>query len=271
MMVPMQAPGDRRADPAATRQADAGDGRAVVRLAWFGLALASAGTALELLAGPGYRLGWWGLGSGLQTLRWAAIGAALAAVFALCAAVLAGRRRVRRALLPSVAAVALGLAAALPPAWLWYQSRDLPHLHDVSTDTAEPPRYVAVLPLRQGARNTVDYSAATAELQRGGYPDIVPLIVDAPPPQVLRRAERVARSMGWDIVAVAPQDRRIEATATTLLFGFKDDVVIRVTPQGAASRVDVRSLSRIGGSDFGTNAKRIRAFLANLKAESGAG
>ena len=269
MMAPMNGSEDLRANAAPSN--GAGSARAVIRLAWFGFALASVAAALELLAGPGYRLGGWGLGGGLQMMRWAAIGAASAGALALVAAVLAGWLRTVRAFAPALGGVALGLAAALPPAWLWCQSRDLPRIHDVSTDTTDPPRYVAVLPLRQGARNPVDYSAATAALQRAGYPDIGPLILDAPPPQVLQRAERVARSMGWDIVAVAPQDRRIEATATTLLFGFKDDVVVRVTPQGAASRVDVRSLSRIGGSDFGTNAKRIRVFLAKLKAESATG
>ena len=70
--------------------------------------------------------------------------------------------------------------------------------------------------------------------------------------------------MRWDIVAADPAQGRIEATATTLLFGFKDDVAIRITPDGAGSRVDVRSLSRVGRSDFGTNAKRVRAYLRAL-------
>ena len=70
--------------------------------------------------------------------------------------------------------------------------------------------------------------------------------------------------MGWEVVAVAPEDLRIEATDTTLLFGFKDDIVVRVTPSGNGSRVDVRSLSRVGKSDFGVNANRIRKFLRQL-------
>ena len=70
--------------------------------------------------------------------------------------------------------------------------------------------------------------------------------------------------MGWDVVAAAPEALRIEATDTTLLFGFKDDVVVRITPQAQGSVVDVRSLSRVGGSDFGTNAKRVRAYLGRL-------
>jgi uncharacterized protein (DUF1499 family) len=72
--------------------------------------------------------------------------------------------------------------------------------------------------------------------------------------------------MGWVIVDVSRADLRIEATDTTLLFGFKDDIVIRVMPQPGGSRVDVRSLSRVGGSDFGVNAKRVRTFLKKLEA-----
>ena len=85
-----------------------------------------------------------------------------------------------------------------------------------------------------------------------------------PPARALERAEAAARAMGWEIVAVSPQDLRIEATDTSLLFGFKDDVVIRVQPRDAGSRIDVRSSSRVGGSDFGVNAKRIRRYLKRL-------
>jgi uncharacterized protein (DUF1499 family) len=70
--------------------------------------------------------------------------------------------------------------------------------------------------------------------------------------------------MGWEIIAAVPTDGRIEATATTRWFRFKDDVVIRVTPQPAGSRIDVRSTSRLGRSDLGTNAKRVRAYFAAL-------
>jgi uncharacterized protein (DUF1499 family) len=123
-----------------------------------------------------------------------------------------------------------------------------------------------VLPLRANAKNSTEYLPAVAAKQKSGYPDIAPALLGVPAPKALQLAEHVARAMGWEIVAVAPDDLRIEATATTLLFGFKDDVVIRVAPQGGGSRVDVRSLSRVGVSDIGANAARIRTFLAKLKA-----
>ena len=89
-------------------------------------------------------------------------------------------------------------------------------------------------------------------------------MLGVPPAQAFERAERTARAMGWQIVAAVPDALRIEATDTTLLFGFKDDVVIRIRPSGQGSVVDVRSLSRIGGSDIGTNARRVRRFLDRL-------
>jgi uncharacterized protein (DUF1499 family) len=71
------------------------------------------------------------------------------------------------------------------------------------------------------------------------------------------------------VVASDPAAGRIEANETTRWFRFTDDVVIRVAPDGAGSRVDVRSVSRVGRSDFGVNAGRIRAYTAALKARAG--
>jgi len=88
--------------------------------------------------------------------------------------------------------------------------------------------------------------------------------MNMPPAAAFDRALGAAREMGWEIVAAVPADNRIEATATTLLFGFKDDIVIHITPAGNGSRIDVRSVSRVGRSDLGANARRIRSFLGKL-------
>jgi uncharacterized protein (DUF1499 family) len=160
----------------------------------------------------------------------------------------------------------LNAVVAGPPLYMVWQLQSLPRIHDISTDTDDPPNFVAVAPLRKDARNPLDYKPETAAQQKRGYPDIAPLRLDAAPSQSFARAERAARAMGWEIVSVAPNDLRIEATDTTLLFGFKDDVVIRIRPQAQGSVVDVRSLSRVGGSDFGANAKRVRAFLNKVAA-----
>ncbi|HJV63882.1 MAG TPA: DUF1499 domain-containing protein [Albitalea sp.] len=235
-------------------------------LAWLALLLALVCGLAELSAGPGYRLGWWGLGAGLKTMQWAAIAAALALLIAVFAFVTATRRGARHARRVALAALVLGVIVVAPPAAMLVQLYRLPRIHDVSTDTENPPRFVAVLPLRQHARNPVEPDPAAIAQQRRGYPDLRPARLHLPPAQALQRAEQVARSMGWEIVDVSPQDLRLEATATTLLFGFKDDVVVRVTPQGSGSRVDLRSLSRVGGSDFGANAARIRGFVDRIEA-----
>ena len=167
----------------------------------------------------------------------------------------------------AVAGVVLGLIAAGLPAKGIYTAMHSP-IHDVSTDTANPPQFVAVMPLRAAAKaaNSTDYDAKTAQLQKETYPDIGPLHLDLSPSQALDRTLAAARSMGWEIVASDPAQGRIEATATTFWFGFKDDIVVRLAAEGTGSRVDVRSLSRIGSSDVGANAQRIRAYLEKVKA-----
>jgi uncharacterized protein (DUF1499 family) len=245
----------------------AGSGRGAriaVALAWTGLALAAACGMAELLAGLGYRWGWWHFRAGIQILRWSATTDLAAVVLTLTATMLAHKHGARGALGAGVTGFALALIVAGPPLYHWRLADQVPRIHDISTDTENPPRYVAVLALRKGAENPADYSAEVAAQQKQAYPDIVPAMLDAPPAQVFARAERAARAMGWDIVAVVPADLRIEATDTTLLFGFKDDIVVRVTPSANGSRVDARSLSRVGKSDFGVNANRIRKFLRQL-------
>lgn len=235
-----------------------------VRASWTALGLAMACALVELLAGPGYRFEFWGLGVGLQAIGWAAISAATVFALTLIGTAMVLRSGMKRTRIIFLAAATISLLTFVPPTVLWFRAKHLPHIHDISTDTENPPRYVAVLPLRKGARNSTEYTAAVAAQQKFGYPDIAPVMLELSVPQAFQRAERVARSMGWDIVAVEPGELRIEATATTMLFGFKDDIVIRVAANGSGSRVDLRSLSRIGGSDFGTNASRVRAFTKKL-------
>ena len=240
------------------------------RLAWIVVALAVACALAELLAGPGYRFEIWGLGTGIQAIRWAATVAAAILFLSLVGTLMARHRGMKHASNLFIVAIAISLLISVPPTLLWYRGKSLPHMHDISTDIENPPRYVAVLPLRKGARNSTEYTAAVAAQQRQGYPDIAPVMLELPASQAFQRAERVARSMGWDIVAAEPDELRIEATATTFLFGFKDDIVIRVQSNGNDSRVDMRSLSRVGGSDFGVNAGRIRSFTQKLLANKAA-
>jgi uncharacterized protein (DUF1499 family) len=236
-----------------------------VRLAWLAFALAMLCALAELLAGPAYRFGLVGLPSGLQTMRWAASAAAVVFALAAIAGWLAGRQQAKRAQWIFLLGALIGLLAAVPPAVLWYRVQHLPHIHDISTDTLDPPQFLVVLPLRKNALNSTRYDAKVAPLQAAAYPDLVPTVLAAPPEQVFRKALAVAGEMGWKIVDANQAALRIEATDTSLLFGFKDDIVIRIGAAASGSRVDLRSLSRVGGSDFGVNADRIRRFIARLK------
>jgi hypothetical protein len=206
----------------------------------------------------------WHFRVGFTILRWATYGAFAVIVISLVGVILAQRAKLRSARTAGVLGLIVGLLTAGPPLYQFYLANNVPPIHDISTDTANPPQFVAVLPLRKKDDNSLAPNPGTVAMQTSAYPDLKTVTVNAPPPQVMRRAETAARDMGWEIVAVDPQALRIEATATTLLFGFKDDIVIRVAPDTAGSRVDVRSASRVGRSDIGVNARRIRAYLKEL-------
>ena len=138
-------------------------------------------------------------------------------------------------------------------------------IHDISTDTANPPAFVEVAELRSEDDNPVEYSGPeSARMQAEAYPDIETIVLLDPRSFVFATALQVAEDMGWEIVGSDAVDGRIEATATTPFVGFKDDVVIRVQARSAETLVDVRSKSRIGKGDMGANAKRIREFRDRL-------
>ncbi len=230
------------------------------------LILAILAALLLALAGPGTRLGLWPFGTGFDLLRRGAYFGLVAAVAALFQ-LLVPRWRAPRAW-PLVAAFALGLLAAGVP-WVWRQrAAQVPPIHDISTDTEDPPGFVAVLPLRADAPNPATYGGAEiAVAQQQAYPDLRPLVLPATAPAAaFARALDAARSVGWAIVAADSAAGRIEATATTGWFGFKDDVVVRIRPAGSGSAIDVRSVSRVGRSDVGTNARRIRAYFERISA-----
>jgi uncharacterized protein (DUF1499 family) len=233
-----------------------------MRLRWVPALLGLVAAVLVLAAGPGTRFGLWDFRTGFSALRWGAY-AGLAAVAA--AALLFIVRPGSGGVIPLVLGLLLGLGAAFVP-WRWMQqARRVPPIHDITTDLDRPPKFVAVLPLRAGAPNPATYGGSeVADAQRRSYPDIKPLLLSVPAGTAYSRALVSARGMGWELVASDSTTGRIEATATTPWFGFKDDVVVRVRPEGSGSRIDVRSVSRVGTSDVGANARRIRTYLADV-------
>ncbi len=132
-------------------------------------------------------------------------------------------------------------------------------IHDVSTDTEEPPQFVALRDTRLQCRNGIDYSGGKER-----HAGIEPQIFTQSREQIFQATLAAATTLQWHIAAAIENEGRIEATATTRIMRFKDDVVIRLREHNSGTCLDIRSASRVGSSDFGANARRIRAFLIEL-------
>jgi uncharacterized protein (DUF1499 family) len=234
------------------------------------LSLIAAGVALLGLfvlgmGGPLYRVGI-SLQTAFAMLRYGAYIGLAGAALGVVAGIAGYWRGSRAATIAAIVAIVLGIAAAGIP-WAWQRSAQrVPPIHDISTDLENPPAFEALLPVREGVKaNALDRPPLVTQQQREGYPDLEPITLPVPPEQAFDRALAVAQQNGWEIVTADKSKGRIEATDTTRWFGFKDDVVVRLTAWGAGTRVDVRSVSRVGRSDIGTNARRIREFLDSLR------
>jgi uncharacterized protein (DUF1499 family) len=236
------------------------------RLALWSGRLALFALAVVLLSIIVLRSGLLEIVPALATFAAALIFAALAVLFALLSFIPIWRQGytgLGRALMGLV----LGLALLAYPGYFGYVGSKLPAINDITTDFDHPPQFDLLARLRPRGHN--DYPGAKiAALQEAAYPDIEPLEEDAAPDIAYRAALGVVTKRKWLIVdARAPTARRdgiIEAVARTLIMGFRDDVVVRVSADDSGSRIDARSASRYGVGDFGTNAARVRALLSDI-------
>jgi uncharacterized protein (DUF1499 family) len=229
------------------------------RLAWFAVAVA-------LLSVIIVRSGFLEIAPALATFAAALMFAGLAILLAFAAFVVIWRQGLR-GLGRATGALLLALALLAYPAYLGYRAQKLPAINDITTDFANPPRFVQLARLRP--RGTSDYGGArVAEQQRKAYADIEPLQYDAPAATAYKVALAVVTNRKWAIIDTQPpasgRPGLIEAVARTLIMGFRDDVVVRVSAVGAGSRIDVRSASRYGTHDFGANARRVTSLLSEL-------
>jgi uncharacterized protein (DUF1499 family) len=228
-----------------------------------GLGVAAVALVVLGAAGPAYRLGA-SLPTAFAIMQWAEYIGLAAVLIAIGSAIYSYRARKWTGTLISVIALILALTAvAIPLSWQRRAQR-LPSIHDITTDLDNPPAFQSILARRADAPNTLDRTPQLALLQREAYPDLAPVTLPTPPAATFDRALAVAQSHGWEIVTADKSSGRIEATDTTRWFGFTDDVVVRLTPWGAGTRVDVRSTARTGTGDLGRNASRIRRFLNDL-------
>jgi uncharacterized protein (DUF1499 family) len=218
---------------------------------------------LFLASGPGTRAGLWEWQSGFALMKWAMWLGFATAVLALVMLVVPKTRGPQPTIL--VAALLVGIMAGAPVVSLRNQAGGLPPIHDITTDSRDPPAFVALLAARKASPNGSEYGGPEIAAQQAkAYPNVRPMLLPLPPQDAFTRAADVARAMGWEIVSADAAKGRIEATATTLWFGFRDDIIVRIAPQGTASRIDVRSVSRVGTSDIGANARRIQEYLSKL-------
>jgi Protein of unknown function (DUF1499) len=252
--------------------------------AWLAMLTLIAGLgvgAIGLASAAGIWLGIWDFRTGFTLLAiadghasWiAGVGLVATIVVVVFSRGAAESRALKLGALALIGTLAAAVAYYVPESYR--PAPETPPIHDVSTDTTDPPHYVAILPLRADSPNTTVYGGSPnmtperlADLQTRAFPDLKTRRFDEPPDAVFERALAAVETLGWDLVAAVPDEGRIEATDTTFWFRFKDDVVIRIRPAAAGSILDARSLSRVGGGDAGTNARRLRRFFATLDATS---
>ncbi|MDE0933180.1 MAG: DUF1499 domain-containing protein [Novosphingopyxis baekryungensis] len=245
----------------------------------FGLLvlILGAGAGLwGLLASFGSGWGFWDYTVGLTWLRYAFF----LALFTLALGIGVFVWRRRKGMRTKMPRLLVGmLSAAIFAGYIGYQvsvAKSLPAIHDISTDLADPPQFVA-LQLRadnwdaipgadNGDMQGLSPRQRWALLHQEAYPDIRSVRVNMPVADVIAAADRLAQDRDWDVVAADQARGRLEATDTVSAFRFKDDVVLRVRPAagGEGSIIDMRSVSRVGQSDIGVNAERVRSFLSDL-------
>ena len=227
------------------------------------LILAMLTIVFVVMSSVGFRMEWWGYGSSVKILRVAAFVGMAAAVLSVIGIYMAWPGRSRRGLVISILALLIvGPTLVLPLYWGYSKSK-LPPIQDISTDLENPPEFW------DAPTSRLYPGPKVARQQRTAYPDIQPVIFSSPMEQVFPQALTLVKTRGWNLVAAELEEGRIEATVTTFWYGFKDDVIIRLTEVDTGTRVDMRSTSRFGsGGDGGTNANRIRSFLAALQEQT---
>ena len=248
------------------------------RLSWAALALSVGGLAAALVAAMGSGAEVWSFRTGFAILRYAFYAAIAGGMLAIVAFIVSRRGGVRTGKLNLVAlviAVAFGAYLMSHIA----TARSVPAIHDAATDLANLPQF-ATLTVRADNLEDIpddgrpelaalDPESRWKAIHREAYGDLRSLRLPLSVAEATKRAEALVRARGWQLARADRQAGTVEATATTLFFRFKDDVVVRVRPdptRPGGSIVDMRSISRVGGSDIGVNAARIREFLADLQA-----
>ena len=252
--------------------------RLILSIEAYAALAAGLGLGLVTLTAPlGVWLGLWEFGGGFDLLRltnpYADWVAGIAFLIATSLFVVASVQKIEAGNRLGVLALVGSISAAL--AWYVPESfrppEGTPPIHDITTDTINIPEYVAIAPLRADAANSMEYGSGNnmtperlRELQAQAYPDIVPQTYSGSRDAVFDRVLAAVDTLGWELVDANRDEGRIEATDTTFWFRFKDDVVIYLEEQGGETILNARSLSRVGISDVGKNAERLRLLFETI-------
>lgn len=226
-------------------------------LGFLSILLGVASIALLAISVWGFRAGGRPWPRAYDLAGWGAWAAGAGVIVALAGLVVWLRRRKGGS-----GAVLLGLILSLPVAGLGaafeIAARTTPSINDISTDTEDPPVFWFTA-------TPSDYPAQNAGPQRAAYPDVRLLDLPVSAVEAFAAALGLVEERGWEVLSADPEESQIEAIATSRLFGFEDEVAIRVTETDTGARIDMRSRSRLGQIDRGANARRIEAFLSDLE------
>ncbi len=226
------------------------------------LLVSLAAFLLVTLPGPLYKFGLVELGTAFASFKYAVI-TGIAALILLMIQLLFKRKT--SSFTSAAVAIIFSLIAIIMPLRMMSTANSVPAIHDISTDLTTPPEFEAIAPLRADAPNSIEYAGnETAKQQSKAYPELQTLSYTQSKAVLVAAIEQTAQNLNWNLVNTDPNTGLIEATDSTLWFGFKDDVVVRVEDKGSERLVDIRSKSRIGSSDLGKNAERIGTFIKEL-------
>ena len=217
---------------------------------------------LVALPGPLYKYGVVDLGTAFTGFKFGVF-AGIATLILLVLQIIFKRKTVT--LGSTIMALLLSTIAIAIPLSMLNKGKSVPPIHDISTDLVNPPEFVAIAPLRADAPNPVEYAGVeVATQQRAAYPELQTLNYTQSKSELVEATKQVIDHLGWQLVNIDADQGIVEATDRTMWFGFKDDVIVRITDNGSERLVDIRSKSRVGGSDLGKNAERIHDFTEEL-------
>ena len=249
------------------RETAEGWGVTMEEIRWWARLLLISGviSVVLLISAPlGYRFGMTGLQSAFGSLALAVLGSAIVLLVSFVMVIITTRKGLvdnRQQLVIAALFSLLPLLAAVPQ---YFKASSVPPINDISTDLEEPPAFDAALAKRGEFSNDLILEPDEAQQQKAAYPDVLPVTSTLTSEDAVSRSVALLEQMGLEVINVDLDAGRVEAVATTFWFGFKDDFVVRVRGNNEGSRIDVRSVSRVGQFDLGVNAERVMTFIAGF-------